>query len=316
VTKMAYLAVRNWSNFQHYKDRNPLWIKLYTGLLDDYDFAQLGDGQKAQLILIWLLASKTDGVLPNDPAWIKRRIACSGSVAIPQFIKLGFLEERSQPESERRAVTDDGAPWGSRYVPASLRDTVMRRDEFKCRQCEAQDNLEIDHVVPVSAGGQPTEDNLQVLCRKCNRAKRARTNQPSATTNQTSAEPREEVTRREEKKREDVGRDSGGDAFESWRLRVPATHRDAIHAALRAAQNPDALRREFLGLEHPITGGPSFGPEVVGQAVHEMAVAGTKMSAKTLRAFCRRVGEPERPNAYAEYDQWSPEALAKIGEAA
>jgi hypothetical protein len=47
-----------------------------------------------------------------------------------------------------------------------------------------------------------------------------------------------------------------------------------------------------------------------------MAVAGTKMSAKTLRAFCRRVGEPERPNAKAEYDQWSPEALAKIGEAA
>jgi len=119
-----------------------------------------------------------------------------------------------------------------------------------------------------------------------------------------------------EREEEDAADSNNDPKFDAWRLRVPATHRDAIHAALRAAQNPDALRREFLGLEHPITGGPSFGPEVVGQAVHEMAVAGTKMSAKTLRAFCRRVGEPERPNAKSEYDQWSPEALAKIGEAA
>lgn len=111
--------------------------------------------------------------------------------------------------------------------------------------------------------------------------------------------------------------DSGSDEkFTAWRERVPATYRDAIHGALRAAQNPDALRREFLGLEHPITGGPSFGPEVVGQAVHEMAVAGSRMSSKTLRAFCRRVAEPEKASANAELDQWSPEALAKIGEAA
>jgi len=110
--------------------------------------------------------------------------------------------------------------------------------------------------------------------------------------------------------------DSGGDAFESWRLRVPATHRDAIHAALRAAQNPDALRREFLGLEHPITGGPAYGPEVVGQAVHDMAVGGVRMGAKALRGYCRNVGEPGRPNAKADLDPWSPEAMAKIGEAA
>jgi len=86
-------------------------------------------------------------------------------------------------------------------------------------------------------------------------------------------------------------RDGNDEKFESWRLRVPATYRDAIHAALRAANNPDALRTEFLNLEHPITGGPAYGPEVVGQAVHELAVGGSKISSQGLRVFCRKIVE-------------------------
>jgi len=27
------LRVKNWGKFQHYKDRNPPWIKLHRGLL-------------------------------------------------------------------------------------------------------------------------------------------------------------------------------------------------------------------------------------------------------------------------------------------
>ena len=43
MSRQRYLRVRNFEQFQHYKERNPIWIKLYCSLLDDYEFAQLPD---------------------------------------------------------------------------------------------------------------------------------------------------------------------------------------------------------------------------------------------------------------------------------
>jgi hypothetical protein len=62
---VIYLRVKNWAEFQHYKDRNPPWIKLHRALLDDYEFARLPDASKAHLVLIWLLASQSDGRIPK-----------------------------------------------------------------------------------------------------------------------------------------------------------------------------------------------------------------------------------------------------------
>lgn len=59
-------------------------------------------------------------------------------------------------------------------ISNSLRFRVLTRDNFTCRYCgrKAPDVvLEVDHVVPVSAGGRDTEDNLVAACFDCNRAK-------------------------------------------------------------------------------------------------------------------------------------------------
>ena len=60
----------------------------------------------------------------------------------------------------------------------SLRYTILHRDGFRCRSCgkSGKDEgviLEVDHIVPVSKGGESHEDNLQALCRECNRGKGA-----------------------------------------------------------------------------------------------------------------------------------------------
>ena len=52
------LVPKNWSNFQHYKDRKPIWIKLHRSILDDYDFHRLPTASKALAPLLWLLASE------------------------------------------------------------------------------------------------------------------------------------------------------------------------------------------------------------------------------------------------------------------
>lgn len=57
--------------------------------------------------------------------------------------------------------------------------TIFRRDNWRCRACgcgtplslrgtNADNSPELDHVVPLSRGGQHTMDNLQTLCRLCN----------------------------------------------------------------------------------------------------------------------------------------------------
>ena len=62
---MAY-KVKNWAQFQHFKDRSPPWIKLYRGILDDLDWHKLDAKSSKMLVMIWLIASENEGALPDD----------------------------------------------------------------------------------------------------------------------------------------------------------------------------------------------------------------------------------------------------------
>lgn len=56
------------------------------------------------------------------------------------------------------------------------RFTILKRDNFTCRYCGRKTPkviLEIDHIVPVSKGGNNDLNNLITSCRDCNRGKGA-----------------------------------------------------------------------------------------------------------------------------------------------
>ena len=93
---MEYLKVKNWREFQHYKKRNPPWIKLHAALLRDYEFSRLQDDNKLQLILIWLLASQMDGKIPNDPEWLKKNLGLEDEIDVKPLIEGGFLVDASK----------------------------------------------------------------------------------------------------------------------------------------------------------------------------------------------------------------------------
>lgn len=57
--------IKNWSTFQHFKDRRPPWIKLYRALLDDRQFHALSGDDAKTLFMLWLLASENFGKLPD-----------------------------------------------------------------------------------------------------------------------------------------------------------------------------------------------------------------------------------------------------------
>jgi hypothetical protein len=114
----GYLSIKNFEEFQHYKDRAPPWIKLYNRLLDDYEFGRLPDASKAHLISLWLLASRMDNKIPNDPPWIASRINATGPVDIALLASTGFVvahdaseplapcKHGARPEREREGETE------------------------------------------------------------------------------------------------------------------------------------------------------------------------------------------------------------------
>ena len=59
--------IKNWEEFQPplRADRNVIWIKLYRKILDDFNWSNLTDSNKATLIELWLLASENEGNLPD-----------------------------------------------------------------------------------------------------------------------------------------------------------------------------------------------------------------------------------------------------------
>jgi 5-methylcytosine-specific restriction endonuclease McrA len=58
-----------------------------------------------------------------------------------------------------------------RSIPKEVKREVWRRDQGRCMTCGSRENLEFDHIIPLSKGGANTVRNLQLLCQNCNREK-------------------------------------------------------------------------------------------------------------------------------------------------
>lgn len=90
--------------------------------------------------------------------------------SIPRCAPCYQRREQSLGEPERRLGPREP-------IGPQLRFRVLQRDGFRCVYCgtAARDGavLHLDHVVPVAAGGETTEDNLVTACASCNLGKSA-----------------------------------------------------------------------------------------------------------------------------------------------
>ena len=59
-------------------------------------------------------------------------------------------------------------------VTNKLRFYIYNRDGNRCVHCGSRENLEVDHIIPISKGGKTVVNNLQTLCHRCNVEKGAK----------------------------------------------------------------------------------------------------------------------------------------------
>jgi len=77
------------------------------------------------------------------------------------------------------------------YIPATLRRQVREMSAGRCAYCHTPEELtvttfEVDHVVPISAGGATILENLCLSCPTCNRRKSVRQSLLDPETGQTT----------------------------------------------------------------------------------------------------------------------------------
>lgn len=93
------IKIKNWDDLQHYKDRNPPWIKFHKQVMDSYEWHCLQDASKSLLITIWVIASEGEnwktGTIPNDPqkiAFRARKDPKDVLLLTKELIRNGFIE--------------------------------------------------------------------------------------------------------------------------------------------------------------------------------------------------------------------------------
>jgi hypothetical protein len=64
----------------------------------------------------------------------------------------------------------------SEYIAVEIRRKVRKRFEERCAYCQSRESLsvvtfEVEHIIPVSRGGQTQFENLCLACPSCNRHK-------------------------------------------------------------------------------------------------------------------------------------------------
>ena len=91
-----WIVVPKWDDFQHYKHRDPRWIKCYTRLLADDDYLGLTAPQRGVLHGLWMLYAKSGRKVSVNTAKLSRKLGVRVTKHTLQALNdAGFIEFRA-----------------------------------------------------------------------------------------------------------------------------------------------------------------------------------------------------------------------------
>lgn len=95
-------------------------------------------------------------------------LTCKEKISIYKIASAVYCSKTcSGVASQRRYFSK----YGKRNESRGFRKIILELLGNKCSNCESIDNLQVDHIIPISNGGVHEFCNLQALCVKCHRKK-------------------------------------------------------------------------------------------------------------------------------------------------
>lgn len=168
---------------------------IKPGFFRNADLVELPAETRLLFIGLWTLADR-EGRIEDRPKQIKMelfpadsfdvgsmldQLKLAGFVGRYEVDSIKVLEvvnfiKHQDPHYKEKASELPPRPGSENFMRASgvtrlQRQRILERDGNACLQCAATDALCIDHIVPVSRGGDSSDENLQVLCSACNTKK-------------------------------------------------------------------------------------------------------------------------------------------------
>jgi hypothetical protein len=171
------------------------WFRLYNDIVDNHKIRMLAFEDRWHFIAIMACHSQELGggdefferslaiklgVQLRELEEIQRRLMDVNLIDI-NWVPIGwddrqFLsdtsKERVKKYREKRKQNNLSSGQGG-YE--KHRAALMQRDDSRCVYCGSDQNLCIDHMVPIALGGTDHIDNLAISCKACNSGKSGRT---------------------------------------------------------------------------------------------------------------------------------------------
>lgn len=127
----------------------------------------MGNGKPLDKEHRQMFKSMIDEFNPDHyPKSIPREIAEMSCTVFGHICPVVFVaEDFTETSGPRRS---------GRYIPFKIKMRVVRRDNYTCQECGKHlldDEVEFDHVIPISKGGNSKESNIRLTCFDCNRDK-------------------------------------------------------------------------------------------------------------------------------------------------
>jgi hypothetical protein len=133
---MKYIIVPNWERFQHYKHRNPVWIKCYLEELEKGErFLSLEDKDKWLFWSIVMLAAHKNNKIPLEIGYLLITLSIKTKTNLLARIKklkvLKLIAIKSDSKSDSKLLSQSRVE--KSIEEKSRVDTTLLLNKFKMR---------------------------------------------------------------------------------------------------------------------------------------------------------------------------------------
>ena len=140
---MEYLKIANCDTYQHYKKKNPRWVKLYLDTFNRPNWVGLDDKSKFLMLICIGIGGVCDGKIPNCAKTLQKISHLRRKIDLKPLIDIGFLIPYS------RAIID--------------REEQRREEKEKSKQKTNVSNLTEEERFELSAMIQYRKDKERSL---------------------------------------------------------------------------------------------------------------------------------------------------------